>query len=99
MTNAAWAGQGNVYVVCGYRKSGGSYMPYHLGRILHENFGRPCFVVDDLPRDPNRFWEYPIEFESISIEQMEQRVTGDDVIVTNSHDSRVNGIVIRSCDG
>ena len=75
---------GRVFVVGAYLPNGGTYMAYHLGRILHLGFGLEVVAVtvgDE--RVDNGIFHYDVAFPGIGIADMEQRIAADDVLLAN----------------
>ena len=73
-----------AYVFGAYVPNGGTYMAYHLGRILDQHFGFPCRAViaqDELAVPP--LYEYADRFDSISVEELEREVQTNDILVVN----------------
>lgn len=71
-----------AFVVGAYVPRGGTYMAYHLGRILHTEFGFLGLAVgSELP--PTHLFDYDPAFPVVSAEMMEDLVTDDDVIIAN----------------
>jgi hypothetical protein len=73
-----------VFVIGAYLPNGGTYMAYHLGRILHLDFGLEVTVVglgDE--RLDNGIFHYDVNFPVISIADMEQRIVDEDVLLAN----------------
>jgi hypothetical protein len=71
-----------VFVIRPYIPNGGTFMAYHLGRILHQNFGFHGFAVGD-ERVDHGIFEYDPVFPCISVEEMEDSITDDDVLIAN----------------
>ena len=73
-----------VFVVGAYLPNGGTYMAYHLGRILHLDFGfEVAAVVLGDERIDNGIFDYDVNFPAISIADMEQRIAGGDILLAN----------------
>ena len=73
-----------AYVLGAYVPNGGTYMAYHVGRILDRHFGFQCRGViyqDELSLPP--LYEYPDRYEAIGIEEMERDVQPDDMLIVN----------------
>lgn len=70
-----------VYVYQGYVQAGGTYMAYHLGRILYQYFGAEVLVVGNRPEQ--MMFSYPFDFPTIHQEVFEAEVTPDDVLICN----------------
>lgn len=71
-----------VYVYGGYLQHGGTYMAYQLGRICHEKFGLPVIIVDSSLQE-NGYFEYDYLFPSITIDQMMDEVSDEDLFICN----------------
>ena len=73
-----------VFVVGAYLPNGGTYMAYHLGRILHLDFGLDvAAVVLGDERLEKGIFDYDVKFPGISIADMEQRIADDDILLAN----------------
>lgn len=75
---------GRVFVVGAYIPNGGTYMAYHIGRILQFDFSLEVAAValgDEHHRD-QRFC-YDVVFPAISLAEMENRITDRDVLIAN----------------
>src|SRR5437588_9840964 len=73
-----------VFVVGAYLRNGGTYMAYHLGRILHLDFGlEVAAVVLDDERLDNGIFSYDVNFPVIGIAEMEQRIAEGDILLAN----------------
>jgi len=70
-----------VYVYQGYFQAGGTYMAYHIGRVLHQHFGAEVFIVGSSPE--NAMFSYPVVFPTISQDVFEARVTSEDLLICN----------------
>ncbi len=80
-----------VFIMNGYMPYGGNYMIYQLGCILYERFGSQCFVVLKAEKrkakkqnTAKNIFHYRHQFESITIEEMEDAVTEKDIILAPS---------------
>ncbi len=71
-----------VFIFRPYVPNGGTFMAYHLGRILHRDFGFNGFAVGDETAD-NGIFDYDPVFPCISVEEMEDSITDDDVLIAN----------------
>ena len=60
-----------VFILRPYIPNGGTFMAYHLGRILHQEFGFNAFAVGD-ERADNGIFDYDPVFPPISAEEMEE---------------------------
>jgi hypothetical protein len=73
-----------VFIVGAYIPNGGTFMAYHLGRILHQEFGFHGFAVAvGDGRVDNGIFDYDPVFPIISMEEMEDSITDDDVLIAN----------------
>jgi hypothetical protein len=73
-----------AFVVCPYLSYGGAYMAYHLGRILHLDFGFDTFAVNVGDESANKgIFYYDVRFPGISIADMEQQIGDRDILIAN----------------
>ena len=73
-----------VFVVGAYLPNGGTYMAYHLGRILHLKFGLQTVAVRVRDENgDNGIFHYDVRFHDIGISDMERRITSRDILITN----------------
>jgi len=73
-----------VFVVGAYLPNGGTYTAYHLGRILHLDFGiEVVAVVLGDERVENGIFDYDVNFPAISIADMEQRIADGDILLAS----------------
>lgn len=70
-----------AYIYEGYIQAGGTYMAYHIGRILNEYFGLEVLVVGNRPE--KMMFLYPIDFPAIPQDVFEATVTPDDLLICN----------------
>lgn len=70
-----------VYVYQAYLPAGGTYMAYHVGRILHQYFG--CEVVGVGERPLNCMFDYPVDLPTVSEADFLQSCGADDLLVCN----------------
>jgi glycosyltransferase involved in cell wall biosynthesis len=73
-----------VFVVGAYVAKGGTFMAYHLGRILHEDFGFQGVAVtvgDERPE--NGVFDYSPVFPSVGVGEMEASISDRDVLIAN----------------
>ena len=73
-----------AYIVGAYLPYGGTYMAYHLGRILQLDFGLDVIAVtlgDE--RAANGIFHYDVMFPDISLASMEARITERDILLAN----------------
>lgn len=71
-----------VYVVGALIAAGGAYMAYHIGRIIHQNFGYE-FVNVRVQNEGARIFDYDIEIRTISLEEFLSEATENDVLIAN----------------
>lgn len=85
-----------VFIFRPYIPNGGTFMAYHLGRILHQNFGFTGFAVGDEAAH-NGIFDYDPVSPCINADEMEGTITDDDVLIANpSFSSYGFGIKIRA---
>jgi hypothetical protein len=73
-----------VYVVGAFIPNGGTYMAWHLGRILERDFGIPAIAVvvgDESP--DNRVREYEAKMPLVSLAEMERDIGANDILIAN----------------
>lgn len=77
-----------VFVFNGYGDTGGAFLNYQLGRICHEKFGSPLYIV--YHRKVNRKqggthprFHYQYKFPAIDIERMKQIAGPNDLFICN----------------
>jgi len=84
-----------IFIFRPYIPNGGTFMAYHLGRILHQEFGFHGVAVGD-ERADNGIFDYDPVFPCISVEEMEDSITDDDVLIANPSFSAFDfGIKLR----
>ncbi len=71
-----------AYVMEAYFPAGGTYMAYHLGRILQEDFGYEAVAVGTPPGEASMF-DYSVAMPSVSVESMLESATSRDLLVCN----------------
>jgi hypothetical protein len=71
-----------VFVYEGYIPRGGTYMAYSIGRVCHEKFGVPVYIVGQ-NRDASSFFAYDYHFPALSKELFEREVRSDDLFICN----------------
>ncbi len=69
-----------VFVAGALLPTGGAYMAYHLGRLLHLYFGYELFDIGILPVKRPMF-TYDIPAQTVTVSQMEAMIGPDDLIV------------------
>jgi glycosyl transferase family 1 len=63
---------------------GGTYMAYHLGRMLQLDFGWEVMAVTvDRERRENSVQEYDVVFPTMNLDAMEQAITEHDILIAN----------------
>ena len=73
-----------AFIVGAYVPNGGTYMAYHLGKILHEEFGLTAFAVSVGGENPdNGVHTYDLQMGSVSIVEMSATITDRDVLIIN----------------
>jgi hypothetical protein len=73
-----------VFVVGAYLPNGGTYMTYHLGRILHLDFGLEVVAVSlGGERPENGVFDYDMDFPTIGIVDMEQQIGDEDILLAS----------------
>jgi len=72
-----------VYVVGALIPRGGAFMGYHVGLVLEKEFGYSMVNVQVGEKTPAKQFDYPTMPPTITIPQMEKRITKDDLIVVN----------------
>jgi glycosyltransferase involved in cell wall biosynthesis len=73
-----------AFVVGAYLPSGGAYMAYHLGRILHLDLGLEIVsvAVGDESVD-NGIFHYDVRFPGIGVADMEHQIADSDILIAN----------------
>lgn len=96
------AAERNVYVFNGYGDRGGAFLNYHIGRICHEKFGSPLYMVRNLRQNRKvgnthpRF-NYAFEFPEIHLDKMKQMIKPDDLFICNpTHSTKWFGLNLPS---
>jgi Glycosyl transferases group 1 len=70
-----------VYVYQAYHPAGGTYMAYHVGRILHHYFGCEVFCVGERPADT--LFDYPINLPAITEAEFLRQCAAEDLLICN----------------
>jgi len=74
----------HAYVVGAYLPNGGTYMAYHIGRILELDFGIQAIAVRVADESPDHgIQNYDLRMPQVSLAQMERDIAADDVLVVN----------------
>jgi hypothetical protein len=71
-----------AFVMEAYHPAGGTYMAYHLGRILQEVFGYEAVAVGR-PREESAMFDYPLAMPSVPVERMCQDIAPHDIFICN----------------
>jgi len=71
-----------AFVVGARIATGGAFMAYHLGRILHHHFGFELYDVEVMPV-PKALFDYDTPMMGVTVSAMEQMVTKDDILIVN----------------
>jgi glycosyltransferase involved in cell wall biosynthesis len=73
-----------AYVVGAYLPNGGTYMAYHLGRILERDFGIRALGVRVGNETPDHgIHAYDLRMPMVSLAEMESGIRDDDILVVN----------------
>lgn len=73
-----------VFVVGAYLPNGGTRMAYHVGRILHEDFGVQAIAVQVGAETPaHGVHRYELDMPQVTLVQMEQMIRSDDMLLAN----------------
>lgn len=73
-----------TFVIGGYIPRGGTYMAYHLGRILFEKFGMDCRIVKvGNESADNGVFDYNHVFEAIDLNTLANTITSNDILIVN----------------
>jgi glycosyltransferase involved in cell wall biosynthesis len=73
-----------VFVMAAYVPNGGTYMAYHLGKILHYDFGLSAIAVTVGGESAeNGVHQYDLRMPSVSIAEMTQTITSNDILIIN----------------
>ena len=70
-----------IYIYQGYIQAGGTYMAYHIGRVLQQYFGAEVIIVGSRPW--KTMFSYPVDYPAISQKHFEARVASDDLLICN----------------
>ncbi len=87
-----------AYVVEGYVSNGGTYMAYHVARILHVDFGYDVRIItaDSTGFRDDSFFRYDPVFPCVPLANCEHLVREDDVLICNPSFSLHNlGLKVR----
>ena len=73
-----------VFVIGAYLPNGGTFMAYHLGRLLQRDFGLTAIAVQTADETAdNGIQEYDMRMPSVSIAEMERQITARDILIVN----------------
>ena len=73
-----------VFVIGAYLPNGGTWMAYHLGRILQRDFGIPAIAVSVGEENADHgIHAYDLRMPLVSQQQMECDITDDDILIVN----------------
>jgi len=73
-----------VFVVGAYLPNGGTYMAYHLGRILHLDFGFKVIAVTlGHERVEDGIFDYDVNFPTMNVADMEQQIADEDILLAS----------------
>ncbi|NVN10176.1 glycosyltransferase [Nguyenibacter vanlangensis] len=88
-----------VYVVGAYIPNGGTWMAYHIGRILHEEWGYPMVVVRVDAETPDLgVFHYEPVFPVLPLDALEASITARDILVCNpSFSDHAFGLRLPPC--
>ena len=83
-TRPAGGSQGRLYVVGAHIPNGGTYMAYHLGRIICDEWGYEFVAVEvDAERESHAVWSYEPPNRKVSLPEMIQQAGRNDVLICN----------------
>jgi hypothetical protein len=73
-----------VFVIGAYLPNGGTWMAYHLGRILERDFGIAAVAVRVGEETPDHgIHDYDVAMPQVSLAQMENDIRADDILIVN----------------
>ena len=73
-----------VFVIGAYLPNGGTWMAYHLGRILQRDFGIPAIAVTIGGESAdNGVHEYDLRMPAMPVAEMERQITAHDLLLVN----------------
>jgi hypothetical protein len=70
-----------VYVYEGYNQGGGTYVAYHLGRVLYKYFGLEVIIVGERPE--STIFSYAIDFPNVSAAEFQNLPKKEDLLICN----------------
>lgn len=71
-----------VFVAGALLPTGGAYMAYQLGRLLHLHFGYELYNIA-IYKAERQIFRYETPITTVSISEMEKLVTDDDILIVN----------------
>jgi Glycosyl transferases group 1 len=75
---------GRVFVVGAYLPNGGTYMAYHLARMLQVDFGWQAIAVEIAgERREDSVQDYDVVFPTMTVDEMEKAITERDILIAN----------------
>ncbi|GAB6124849.1 glycosyltransferase family protein [Humidesulfovibrio idahonensis] len=84
------SGKPTVYIVEAFLPHGGTYMAYHLGRILHLHFNLDVVVLGSSAEPAHESFVYDTPFETRPIDEADRLVGADDIFICNPSFSNHN---------
>src|SRR4051812_25007649 len=72
-----------VYVVNALRPRGGSYMAYHVGLLLQQQFGYDLIGAETQEHPPSDQFTYEVKPKLMPLAKVEREMTADDLLVVN----------------
>ena len=73
-----------VFIIGAHLPNGGTFMAYHLGRLLQRDFGLTPIAVQTADETAdNGIQEYDLLMPSVSIAEMERQITARDILIAN----------------
>lgn len=73
-----------VYVIGAYLPNGGTYMAYHVGRIVEREFGIPAIAVRiGEESSEHGIHDYDLRMPIVGIAEMEHSIGADDIMIVN----------------
>jgi hypothetical protein len=86
-----------AFVIGAYIPNGGTYMAYHLGRILQMDFGYDAIAVQvGAETSDNGIHHYDTQFSSVKIPEMENSIGDEDLLICNpSFSTHMFGLRLR----
>ena len=90
--------RGRAFIVGAHLPTGGAFMAYSVGRVLHERFGYECLAVQiESEEQESSPFQYPVIFRSVPIDDIERAVRPEDVFIANpSFSDRLFGLSIKA---